>query len=168
MALLEHTLWLYLNMKLEGATTWAHHNQSCLLATYTPSIGITSLCVLLQLCKALAQTCIPCGPLKLVRKLVIIWWDILTSTPTWQVLYTRNLYPSIQSPVVLLWYTLVLHYQSSSWWSSFEFSSYSHQFISSSVDLGTTSSRAPEWDHSRICDQCNSLGEWGALSVEVY
>ena len=58
-----------MNMKLGGATTWAHHNQSCLLATYTLSIGITSLCVLLQLCKALAQTCIPCGPLKLVRKL---------------------------------------------------------------------------------------------------
>ena len=58
--------------------------------------------------------------------------------------------------------------QFSAWWSSSEFSSYSHKFISSSVDLGTTSCRSPKWDHSTIHDQCNRIREWGALSVEDY
>ena len=57
--------------------------------------------------------------------------------------------------------------QFSAWWSSSEFSSYSHKFISSSVDLGTTCCRSPKWDHSTICGQCNRIREWAALSVEV-
>jgi len=70
---------------------------------------------------------------------------------------------SIHNTNALLYNAYIIYSQSSPCWSSPELSGYSSEFISSSIDLGTTCTRTEEWDHSRIPDQCNSLGEWGVL-----